>query len=104
MSKLIPKHLASRCVVQSAAIWFALRATLFAFGTTSPPASVSLLLVTFVAALGWLDMLRRREWVFLNNLGVHPATVSALHAATAIVLEVSVSFLPLDRIAAALLP
>jgi hypothetical protein len=54
----------------------------------SPVAFIEVVLL--IVALGWIDMRRRRESVFLANLGVSPLVLSALFGVPALLGEMLV--------------
>ena len=75
-------------VARSALLWGAIRATLLLFGVGFGRLVPAALIVLVVAVLTVLAMRRRREHVFLGNLGVSLTTAAAVNGATAVALEV----------------
>ena len=78
-------------VARSALLWGAIRAVLLAFGVGFGRLAPGALIVLLVMGLTVLTMRRRREHLFLGNLGVSLPISAAVVGATAAALEVGAS-------------
>jgi len=74
-------------VSRSALFWAATRAALLPFGVSFGRLAPAVLIVVLVTTLTVLAMRRRREHLFLGNLGVPLVTAATVNGATAAALE-----------------
>lgn len=80
-------------VARSALLWGAIRAVLLAFGVGFGRPVTAVPIVLLVVGLAVLTMRRRREHLFLGNLGVSLPVAAAVVGVTAAALEVGAAWI-----------